>query len=219
MTSNETSKQQPGGGGVSAKRTGNHPKSRSSLSAVTHAFMEHNLYLKSFLRRFMKRPQDIEDIAQEAYIRAFKVEQDTGVDHPKTLLFTIAKNIALNELRSKAKKVTDYIEECEVGPDSVGATTEDEVLGLERLEAYCAAVDNLPEQCRRVYLLRKVHGLAHKEIAERLNITVRTVERHLQKGVMRCRAHMLEEEALMSQTGPGGAQKSKVTNLTKEGAQ
>ena len=189
------------------------------LSAVTDAFVENGSYLKAFLRRFMQRPQDIEDIAQEAYIRAFKVEQEAGVDHPKTLLFTIAKNIALNELRSKAKRVTDYIEECEAEPEKVGATTEEEVVGLERLETYCSAVDKLPEQCRRVYLLRKVHGLPHKEIAQRLNITVRSVERHLQKGVMRCRTYMREEEALLSQADTEGAQQSKVTNLTKEGAQ
>ena len=162
----------------------------SALSKVTRAFVEHGHPLKMFLRRFVPQQHDIEDVAQEAFLRAFKVEQGEPVDHPKTLLFTIAKNIALNELRRKSRRVTDYIEECQSAPESSGATTEEEVLGLEQLEHYCTAVDELPEQCRRVYLLRKVHGLAHKDIAAQLNITVRTVERHLAKGVLRCRMHM-----------------------------
>lgn len=156
--------------------------------------MTNNGYLKAFLRRFVHRHQDIEDIAQEAYIRAFKVEQGNAIDHPKTLLFTIAKNVALNELRSKARRVTDYIEESQAPPEANGPSTEEEVVALERLELYCSAVDGLPEQCRRVYLLRKVHGLAHKDIASQLGITVRTVERHLAKGVLKCRTYIREQD-------------------------
>lgn len=191
------------------------PRSRptSALSSVTAAFIEHGQFLKVFLRRFMSQQHDIEDIAQEAFERAFKVEQKDGVEHPKTLLFTIAKNIALNELRRKSRKITDYIEESQAAPEQSGATTEEEIMGLERLEQYCSAVDDLPEQCRRVYLLRKVHGLSHKEIAQQLQITVRTVERHLAKGMLRCRNHM--DETRGSERGvPGG---SPVTTLQQQG--
>lgn len=165
------------------------------LTAVTSTFIEHGNYLKAFLRRFMHRQDDIEDIAQEAYARAFKVEQETNINHPKTLLFTIAKNIALNELRAKSRRVTDYIEECNNPPEVPTATVEDEVEALDKLEVYCVAVDKLPPQCRRVYLLRKVHGLRHKEIAEKLNISVRSVERHLQKGAIRCRASLRSHDS------------------------
>ena len=186
------------------------PRAPSPRSALTETFVEHGSFLKSFLRRFLHRQQDIEDIAQEAYVRAFTAEQKGEVSHPKALLFTVAKNIALNELRSKARRVTDYVEECQTAPEETGDTIEEEVVALEQLEAYCVAVDQLPEQCRRVYLMRKVHGLAYKEIAERLQITVRTVERHLQKGVLRCRAHILEEEARADKRS-GDTQDSVVT--------
>lgn len=177
---------------------------RTPLSKVTHAFIENGSYLKAFLRRFMHRQQDIEDIAQEAYIRAFKIEQGSSIDHPKALIFTIAKNIALNELRRKSRRVTDYIEESQAAPEETGASTEDEVVALERLELYCTAVDDLPEQCRRVYLMRKVHGMSHKEIATQLNITVRTVERHLAKGVLKCR-NQLQAQDIASEAKAGQA--------------
>lgn len=172
---------------------------KKGFSAVTDAFVEHNGFLKSFLKRFMNSPQDIEDIAQEAYMRAFKVESGkTEVSHPKTLLFTIAKNIALNELKSKSRRITDYIEECQLEHNDEGESVEGQLEALDGLEAYCAAVDTLPEQCKRVYLLRKVHGLPHKEIAARLNITVRSVERHLQKGAIKCRAYLREHDLEVS---------------------
>lgn len=183
----------------------------SSLSAVTQAFIDNNNYLKAFLRRFVQRSQDIEDIAQEAYIRAYKVEQKSGIDHPKTLIFTIAKNVALNELRTKARRVTDYIEESQAAIEPCTASTEEEVVALERLELYCSAVDGLPEQCRRVYLLRKVHGLSHKGIAEQLGITIRSVERHLAKGVLKCRHYMREQDDFAE----AGGHLSELTSATR----
>jgi len=169
-------------------------RKKSKFSNVTNVFLLQGSFLKAFLGRFIHRPQDIEDIAQEAFLRAFKIEQSGEVNHPKSLLFTIAKNIALNELRSKARQVTDYIEECQADWEAETASAEVEVEALDKLKAYCEAVDSLPEQCRRVYLLRKVHGLRQKDIAERLNITVRSVERHLQKGVVHCRAYISDNE-------------------------
>jgi DNA-directed RNA polymerase specialized sigma24 family protein len=85
-------------------------------------------------------------------------------------------------------------------------------MAMDGLESYCRAVDKLPEQCRRVYLLRKVHGLSHKDIAARLDITVRSVERHLQKGVVKCRAYMREEDGVDVKVGS----QNSVANLRKE---
>lgn len=180
---------------------------RHHVSAVTDAYLEHGSYLKAFLCRFFHRPQDIEDVAQEAYIKAFQAEQKESVEHPKTLLFTIAKNIALNELRNKTRRITDYIEECHVIPVKETPTIDQELEGLNKLELYCKAVDSLPEQCRRVYLLRKVHGLSQQEIAKQLGVTQRTVERHLQKGVLECKRYLDEHEE-------GGAVKQKNQHQT-----
>jgi len=62
-----------------------------------------------------------------------------------------------------------------------------------------------PPQCRKVYLMRKVYAMSYKEIAETLNITVSTVETHLEKDFARRNAYV--EEGL----GDGGSS----TNLSK----
>lgn len=174
--------------------TGKETAGKKGLSPITNTYIHYETYLKAFLRRFTSRQHDIEDIAQEAYLKAFRAEQNRDIQHPKTFLFTVAKNIALNELRNTSRRITEYIDDAQEEPEFMMPTTEEEVEALDRLETYCAAVDDLPEQCRRVYLLRKVHGMPQKEIAEKLNITLRSVERHLQKGVIKCRAYMRQQE-------------------------
>ena len=165
------------------------------LSAVSASFLEHRSFLKKFLSRYLYNHHDIEDVVQETYLRAYKAEQDKGIEQPKAFLFHIAKNIALTELTKKTKLITNTIADLD---DSVvigsEATVEDEVQARQHLGIYCEAVASLPEQCRRVYLLRKVHGLPHKDIAERLGLTVSSVEKHLLKGVQKCRAYVRERE-------------------------
>ena len=165
------------------------------LSAISASFLEHQSFLKKFLSRYLYNHQDIEDVVQETYLRAYKAEQDKGIEQPKAFLFRIAKNIALTELTKKSRLITNYIADLD---DSVviesDATVEDEVQARQHLGIYCEAVAALPEQCRRVYLLRKVHGLPHKEIAERLGLTVSSIEKHLHKGVLKCRAFVRERE-------------------------
>lgn len=165
------------------------------ISAVTAAFLEHQSFLKKFLSRYLYNRQDIEDVAQETYLRAYQAEQDKDIEQPKAFLFRIARNIALTSLTKKSNQITDYIADLD---DSLvidtEATAENEVEARQNLGIYCEAVAALPEQCRRVFLLRKVHGLSHKEISERMQLSVSSVEKHLLKGTLKCRAFVREYE-------------------------
>ena len=179
------------------------PASRfGDFSAISAAFIENNLLLKKFLTRFLYRRQDIEDVVQEAYLRAFKAEKDADIEQPKAFLFRVARNLALNELKRKSRHITDSLEACDTQQPqgSISPPLEDELQAEQHLGLYCEAIASLPEQCRRVCLLRKVHGLKHKDIAERLGLTVSSVEKHLRKGALACQAFItMHEEGSPSQ--------------------
>ena len=74
------------------------------------------------------------------------------------------------------------------------------MLAREQLGLRCDAVAALSPQVRRAYLMRKVYGMSYKQIAERLNISNSTVEKHLAKGVLQCesfvRERVLEDERM-----------------------
>ncbi len=169
---------------------------RRPLSAVSAAFLINHDFLKRFLARFFSDSQDIEDVAQEAYLRAYVAEQQKEIEQPKAYLFRIAKNLALTTLTKKSKKITGYLEES--GASVViecGAAADSEVEAQESLGLYCEAVAALPQKCRQVFLLRKIHGLAHKEIAERMSLSVSSVEKYLLRGILECKAFVQEYES------------------------
>jgi len=154
---------------------------------ILGAFQLHQLSLKRFIARYLNNAQDIEDVTQEAFLRAYKAERSTDVRQPKSFLFRIAKNVAISQLRTKSRQITDYIED--QGADDVLTSewsVEDQVMAEQRLGIHCEAVAALPPKCRRVYLLRKVYGMSHKQIAAKLQISTSTVEKHLLKGVEAC---------------------------------
>ena len=168
---------------------------RPTLSAVSAAFLEHNRFIKRFLAQFLSNQHDIEEIAQETFLRAYVAEQQKDIEQPKAYLIQVAKHLALTKLSRKLDQITDYIED--VSPSVVierVPSAETEAEARQTLGVYCEAVAALPEKCREVYLLRKVHGLAHKEIARRMSLSVSSVEKYLLKGILECRAYVNERE-------------------------
>jgi RNA polymerase sigma-70 factor (ECF subfamily) len=176
--------------------------------SVLQAYTSHKSSLKRFIGRFMRSSADIDDIAQEAFLRAYVVERSRPIEQPKSFLFRIAKHLALSQLTRKARQITDYMEDSE---DSTVVWTEcsaeDEISARQTLGLHCEAVAELAPQCREVYLLRKVHGLSHKEIAAQMGIAVSTVEKHLMKAVEQCERYIADRTvARGGRGGRGGSQ-------------
>jgi RNA polymerase sigma-70 factor (ECF subfamily) len=180
---------------MAAKKPGAKKDTQAAmLCGLSAVFVEHQSSLKRFIAKFFSRSQDIEDVAQEAYLRAFGAEKaGEELRSPKAFLFRIAKNVALNELARKSRLLTHYIEDS-IAPDVIEAdgSAEDRVLAEEKLSMFCSAVATLPLQCRRAFLMRKVYGFSHKEISEQLGISVSTVEKHVASGLLRCSTFLRE---------------------------
>lgn len=165
----------------------------ASKLSILEAYQSHLSGLKSFLSRMLSNPHDVDDVVQETFIRAHLAERNSQIQQPKSYLFKIARNVALNQLRQSMRKPTDFIEDYH--PSAVllqDNTLEEEVLAQEKFEVLCGAIAALPPQCRKVYLMRRVYGMSYKAIASGLNLSVKTVEKHIRKGYARCDDYMDE---------------------------
>lgn len=144
--------------------------------------------LQKYLRKFTAGAEDVEDLVQETYVRVCALPPTQVVDSPRALLFRIARNLAVDRARQKAARATDDVADFEpLNVSSEEAEPDVQVDLRRRFESFCAAVDGLPPLCRRVFVLRKVYQLSHAEIAQALNVSHSTIEKHVAKGLVRCR--------------------------------
>ena len=164
-----------------------------NATPVLQAFQKHQGALRRFISRFVQRTQDIDDVAQEAFMRAYRAEKGRPIEQPKSFLFRIAHNVAITELTKKSHQIIDYIADIdESAVVWLEDSAEEQAMAEELIGIHCEAVAHLPPQCRRVFLMRKVHGMSHKEISVELNISISTVEKHMSKGVRAC-ANFIEQ--------------------------
>jgi RNA polymerase sigma factor (sigma-70 family) len=185
----------------------------AEMPTIFEVYLENEAALKRFLRRFIKSRDDVDDLAQECFLRAYAAESDHIIKSPKAFLFTIAKNLALNELARRANATVvspgDWSDQS-VLIDEGQVAVDDVVDSRERIRHLARAIASLPPQCAKVFILRKIQGLSHKEIAARLNISARTVENHVALGLLRCKAYLRAKGGLPDQQDCGMAGDSPV---------
>ena len=156
--------------------------------------------LRGSLARAVSRivpPKEIEDIVQETYVRVCQIEKKDKIREPRSFLFKTAHNLALDHIKRAESRLADSVEEIgESGfgeAERIGDETFDQVASDEEFSLFCEAVRQLPMQCRRAFILKKVYGHSQREIATNMNLSESTVEKHIAQGVQRCAYFMMQQ--------------------------
>lgn len=139
-------------------------------------------------------PREIEDIVQETYVRICQIEQKENIKQPRSFLFKTARNLAIDYLKKAEVRLVDSSEnftEFELFPAKEDEVYQ-QVASNEEFSQYCEAIRHLPIQCRKVFVLKKVYGYSQKEIAQQLDLSESTVEKHVALGVKRCTYYMMQ---------------------------
>ncbi|MEF3076815.1 RNA polymerase sigma factor [Methylobacter sp. Wu1] len=131
------------------------------------------------------------DIVQESYIKLSREAERQKIEHPRSLLFRIAHNLALDYL--KHVKVTESYAQSEdpaLIPATESPSAEQLASEAQRLHLLRQAIDELPPRCRQAFILHNIHGMPYRDIAQALNISESGVEKHIMKGLLHCRKQM-----------------------------
>lgn len=150
----------------------------------TSEILIHEGALMHYLRRAWPRQDEVHDLRQEVYVRVYESAGKVLPRQPKAFLFTTARHLLIDRVRRgrvvSIEPVGDF-EPMNVLIDEV--SPERWCAGRQVLKRLADALDRLPHRCREVVWLRRVEDLSQKEVAVRLGITEKTVEKHLAKGM------------------------------------
>lgn len=141
-------------------------------------------------------PKDVEDVVQETYVRVCQAKGVGDIRSPRSFMYKTARNIALNHINRAEFRLADSLDIAESSAESVSldaaADTLKQACTDEEFSFFCDAVRSLPVKCRRSFVLKKVYGHTYGEIAEIMGISEKTVEKHISKGIVRCRSYMIQ---------------------------
>jgi RNA polymerase sigma-70 factor (ECF subfamily) len=152
-----------------------------------HKWLNEFTAVRPLLFRFIGqivRPDEIEDLVQETFLHAYAAAGKQAIRNPRAFMLRTARNLALNQIKRAERKLNCSIDDINSDEemsqiDSVEARFHWE----DRFLVFCKAVATLPDACRRAFVLKKIYGLSQNEIANRLGISVSTLEKHVAHGM------------------------------------
>lgn len=150
----------------------------------------HEEALLHFLARAWPQRDEVHDLRQEIYVRVYEAAGKALPTQPKAFLFATARHLLTDRIRRgkvvSIEPVGDF-ERLLVLVDDV--SPERWCGGRQVLKRLSDAFDRLPDRCREVVWLRRVEHLSQREVAARLGISEKTVEKHIAKGMRLLAGH------------------------------
>lgn len=179
---------------------------RGDRAAFATLVRRHQGPLFNFAFRQLRIPSAAEDVVQEAFVRV--VQNAADFKHEArftTWLYTIARNLCIDQLRKRALRRHASLDEPRQTEDGDGptlgeqtadvkASVERDVSSVEIKERIVRAVDTLPDEQREVFLMREVAHLPFKEIAEITGVPENTVKSRMRYALERLQAALSEYE-------------------------
>jgi RNA polymerase sigma-70 factor (ECF subfamily) len=117
------------------------------------------------------------DVAQDVFMKIWEKRDALNGSRITPLLYKMATDCYISHYR-KGLCRTNF-EQSLTGDDGGDVSPEDELLFRETAAVYAKALEQMPEMQRTVFLMNREDEMKYREIAERLHISVKTVEKHI----------------------------------------
>ena len=140
--------------------------------------------LASFFRKRTRDTAEVQDLVQQVFLRLAQHRELGELRNAEGYIFQTASNTLKDHIRNTAVRERFIREKIEIGEECRSDFSPERVLlGRESVAQLADALRQLPERTRDVFMLRCFEGLKHAEIARLQGVSVRTVEKHLERAL------------------------------------
>jgi RNA polymerase sigma-70 factor, ECF subfamily len=144
--------------------------------------------LSGFAMKYVRDWDEAKDLVHEVFVTTWtKFETLPSDTHYKSYLYTAVRNRCLNFIRDQKKFV-----DLEQLPDERGAENNTQLEAAELEKEIELGILSLPEKCRIIFEMNRRDGLKYSQIAEKLGISLKTVEAQMSKALNMLRIHLHE---------------------------
>lgn len=171
------------------------PGENSRESVLSRLFEEHNQRLIGFLRTRLQSEQEAREVAQESYARLLNLGQPETLSFLRAYLFKTAANIAIDRLRHR-NTVRAVEPELQASTDWEEPRTPEELISTGQQAALASRfLKELPEACRRAFLLYRVHDMSIAEVAGQMGVSERMIRYYVVQAMTHCRDRFAAQQA------------------------
>jgi RNA polymerase sigma-70 factor (ECF subfamily) len=151
-------------------------------------YRDHRNWLQGWLGGRVGCRETAADLTQDTFARLLQGRDLEALREPRAFLTTVARGLAANWFRRQSLERA-YLDYLTAVPEAVVPSLEDQALVREALQQIDAMLDGLPAAARQVFLLAQFEGLRYEAIAQRLQLSLSTVKRHMKRALLGCLAH------------------------------
>ena len=165
-------------------------------SAYDELFNTYGKRVYKFAISFLKSREDSEEIVQDTFFKIWEKRQTIDQELSfKSFLFTIAYNNIMTKFREKVKenKYREYL----LKNASDNYDLEQIILFDDLQNQVQKIIDKLPPRRKQIFILRKENNLTYKEIAEKLDISSKTVENNINLAIKYIKTHIGKDSLII----------------------
>ncbi len=148
-------------------------------------YTSHHAWLVGWLQRKMGCPHGAADLAQDTFLRVLATRELDQVAEPRAFLTTLAKRVLFSHWRRRELEQA-YLQALADLPQATLPSVEDMALLHEALQAIDQRLAGLPAKVRQAFLLHRIDGLTHVQIAAEMGVSLASVERYVKQAYLHC---------------------------------
>ena len=163
------------------------PPNSALLHTDVHSlYSDHHGWLVNWLRRRLRDTDNAADLAQDTFVYVLgKPEQVAYLREPRAWLSSIAKGLMIDRYRRQQVEQS-YLQALAHVPEQDMPSPEERLILLQTLTRIDALLDGLKPNVRTAFLLSRLEGLGYQAIAERLEVSVSSVEKYMATAIRHC---------------------------------